>query len=455
MVIDTHCHLDFKDFDADRDAVIDRARKAGVGTIINVASSIDGTRRSVELAKRYEMVYASIGVHPHEAASVSDQVIEDFKALAKEPKVVAVGEVGLDYYRNLAPKDIQIDALIKFIHLADSLDLPIIIHSREADADIISILNKEKGANLQGVVHCFSGDEQFLKACLDLGFFISFTCNLTFKNASALREVAAKVPVERLLLETDAPYLAPQALRGKRNEPAFLTYLIEEWARILHLSKDDIERITTHNANTLFRLDIDEPTRYAYPIRDSIYLNITNKCTSECTFCIRSQTAFVKGHNLKLEREPSVDDILKAIGDPAKYKEIVFCGYGEPTIRLEDMKSICTSLKKKGARIRLVTNGHADLIHGRPIVPELIGLIDRVSVSLNAENEEKYISICKPKFGPGTYAKVMDFIKACVAGGIATEVTCLDLEGVDTDKCKRIAESMGAHFRLRSFGVVG
>ncbi len=396
MIIDTHCHLDFKDFDPDRELVIDRAKSAGVEKIINVASSIEGTHRSIELAKKYDCIYASLGVHPHEAKTVTDKVISDFKALAKGEKVIAIGEVGLDYYRNLSPKDVQIDAFKKFIKLASELDLPLILHARESGNEILDIL-KECSRPIKGVMHCFSGDAKFLRDCLDLGLYVSFTCNLTFKNAKNLREIAKALPVERLLLETDAPFLAPQKFRGKRNEPSYLKYLVDEWARILGLSKDDIERITSHNADKLFGLGLEEASKIAYEIRDSLYLNITNNCTNLCDFCIRNQTPFVKGHNLKLTREPSVEEILKAIGEPKRYKEIVFCGYGEPTIRLDVIKEISKELKEKGAKIRLVTNGHGDLINLRPIVKGLAGLVDKVSVSLNVDAKDKYNKICKPK----------------------------------------------------------
>ena len=471
MLIDTHCHLDFKDFDADRDDVIDRAKQKGVVRIINVGSSIEGTRRSLELAKRYDIVYASVGVHPHDASQVTDQVIEEFKTLAgNNNKVVAVGEVGLDYYSpvpvaasplryrvfNNEVKNSQIVAFKKFIHLAGELKLPLIIHSREADRDIINILKSEKAKEQAGVIHCFSGDEQFLKECLGLGFNISFASNLTFKKAQGLREVAKTVPVEKVLLETDAPYLAPEGMRGKRNESAYLTYLVDEWVKLTGLSKEDIERITTHNANELFKLGLkEESSKIAYEIRDSLYLNITNECTNNCYFCVRAQTAFVKGHNLKLDREPTVEEILASIGDAKRYKEIVFCGYGEPAARLDMVKVICRELKKKGTKIRLVTNGHGDLINKRPIVKELVGLIDSVSVSLNTDTEDLYNKVCKPAFGNSAYKAVMKFIKDCAASGIKTEVTCLNLPGVDLKECEAIAKSLGASFRARTYGVTG
>ena len=456
MLIDTHCHLDFKDFDTDRDDIIDRAINKGVVRIINVGSSFEGTRRSLELAKKYDIVYASVGIHPHDASQVSDQIIEEFKTLAKNSKVVAIGEVGLDYYRNLSPKERQIEAFKKFIHLAGSLKLPLIIHTREADSDILSILKSEKTKEQTGVIHCFSGGESFLKECLNLGFHISFTCNLTFKKGQTLRDVAKLVPIERVLLETDAPYLAPEGMRGKRNEPAYLTYLVDEWVKLTGLSKEDIERITTHNANELFRLNLkEENSKIAYEIRDSLYLNITNECTNNCYFCVRTETSFVKGHNLKLDKEPTVGEILKVVGDAERYKEVVFCGYGEPTARFDVVKTVCRELKKKGAVIRLITNGHGDLVNGRPIVKELVGLIDKVSVSLNTDKEDLYYKMCKPAFGHDAYKAVIKFIKDCVASGIKAEVTCLDLPGVDLEECEKVAKNLGASFRARTYGVTG
>lgn len=463
MLIDTHCHLDFNDFDADRDSVLDRARKAGVARILNVGSSAAGSLRAVELAGKYDIVYASVGVHPHDAASVTDQNFESIKQLAGSRKVVAIGEVGLDYYRNLSPKDKQIDVFKKFIALARSLSLPLIIHSREADDDLLGIL-KEIGSAaaysqqpLKGVIHCFSGNSQFLKGALDLGLYISFTCNLTFKKADNLRQIAKTVPLEKVLLETDAPFLSPEGMRGKRNEPANLSYLVREWSKLTGLTESDIERITTHNANKLFDLGLqEESSKIAYEIRDSLYLNITNRCTNNCYFCVRAQTAFVKGHNLKLDREPTVDEILKSIEkEPKKYKEIVFCGYGEPTSRLDVVKTVAKYAKEHGAKVRLVTNGHGDLINGRPVANELAGLVDRVSVSLNTSAEEQYESICKPEFGAQTYKAVVAFIKDCVKNNIETEVTCLNLPEVDINGCESAARKLGASFRMRTYGVTG
>ncbi|MDD5680102.1 MAG: TatD family hydrolase [Candidatus Omnitrophica bacterium] len=255
MLIDTHCHLDFKDFDKDRDDVVKRARAAGVKYIINVGSSIEGSERSLALSKEYDGVFASIGVHPHEAGSVTENTILRMRDMAKDKKVVAIGEVGLDYYRNNSPQDAQQASFRKFIKLASELHLPLIIHNREASADTIAILKEESGGGVKGVMHCFSGDENLLNKCLDIGLYISFTANVTFKNAGALRTVLEKVPLNRLFLETDAPFLAPQVFRGRRNEPSYLEHLVREIAGVKGVSEKETADITTENAIKFFGLD--------------------------------------------------------------------------------------------------------------------------------------------------------------------------------------------------------
>ncbi len=254
MLIDTHCHLDFKDFDKDRDDVIRRANDKDVSYIITVGSSLEGSKRSLGLAERREGVFASVGIHPHGADVVGDDTISQVRHMAGSDKVIAIGEVGLDYHEDSSPTDLQKSVFIKFIRLSLELDLPLIIHNREANKDTLDILRREFNNHAKGVMHCFSGDVDFLNKCLDLGLHISFTCNITFKNAGRLREIATHAPLERLLLETDAPFLAPQAKRGQRNEPSYLTYLVEELARLKGVGKKQIEEITTKNAFQLFNL---------------------------------------------------------------------------------------------------------------------------------------------------------------------------------------------------------
>ena len=254
MLIDTHCHLDFKDFNGDRNDVLKRARDAGIISIINVGSSMEGTLRSIQIAENNDFIYAAIGIHPHEADSVSENDIRLLAGFLNEPKVVAVGEIGLDYYKNVSSKENQKKLFISLLKTAKDANLPLIIHNREAHADMVDILKNIAGSSVKGVMHCFSGDETFLKTCLGMGFFISFTCNITYKNAGRLREIVKLVPMDRLLLETDAPFLAPQNFRGKRNEPMHVRYAAEEVAKIKGLDFDKVADITTDNAIKLFSL---------------------------------------------------------------------------------------------------------------------------------------------------------------------------------------------------------
>lgn len=456
--VDTHCHLDFKDFDADREEVIERAKAAGVTYIINVASSTEGSRRSVALAARFDRVYASVGIHPHDAKELNDNVFTELKSLAGDKKVVAIGEVGLDYYRELSPRDIQQQAFRRFISLAKETDLPLIIHCRDAKDDLLRIIKEETSPPIKGVLHCFPADEGFLEEALALGLYVSFTGNITFKNASRLRRMIKDlVPPDKMLIETDAPFLAPEVLRGKRNEPVYVTYVADELARLKNVSVEDIARVTTLNSMKLFGVG-EEPQRGAivYPIRNSLYINLTNRCTADCYFCVTKVTDQVMGHNLRLKGEPSAEDVIEAVGDPKRYDEIVFCGYGEPTLRLDCLLKVARALKAKGAKTRLTTNGHGNLINKRSIVGEFVGLIDKVSISLNASDADTYNSICRPSFGPRTFEEVKKFIIECRDKLPQVEVTCVDIEGVDIKECERLAaDVLKVKFRMRRYNVVG
>ncbi|MCQ9207041.1 MAG: TatD family hydrolase [Omnitrophica bacterium] len=256
MIIDTHCHLDFEQFASDRKDTISQAEKAGVLYFINVGASLHGSRESVRLAAEYKNIFASVGIHPHHATGDTEGALGEIEALAAGKKVVAIGEVGLDYYKSPSLPPVQKKLFVKFIGLSRRLGLPLIIHNRSADCDTLSILKSECAGPVHGVLHCFSGERTFLTKALDMGLFISFTCNLTFKNAGNLREVAKYVPLDRVLLETDAPFLAPQAKRGKRNEPAYITELRDGLSEILGISKDEVEKVTSENAKKLFKLNI-------------------------------------------------------------------------------------------------------------------------------------------------------------------------------------------------------
>ena len=252
MLVDTHCHLDFPEFDQDRDRVIQRSRDSGIDYIINIGSSLSGSQKSCELAQKYDFIYAACGIHPHDADKADEKMLDSLRLIAKKDKIVAIGETGLDYYRNYSRPENQMSLFISLVKLAKEIGLPLVIHSRAAQEDILKVL--KSSLPLRAVIHCFSGDEDFLKNCLDLGFFISFTCNLTYKKAENLRNLAKVTPLERLMLETDAPFLSPEGLRGKRNEPLYVKNLAQEISRIKEVSLEEVAGITTENAKKFFNL---------------------------------------------------------------------------------------------------------------------------------------------------------------------------------------------------------
>jgi TatD DNase family protein len=279
---------------------------------------------------------------------------------------------------------------------------------------------------------------------------------VTFPKAEGLREVVRQIPIEHLLIETDAPYLAPQPMRGKRNEPAFVRHTAEMIAQVKGLTFDDVARITSFNAMQLFGIgSIPKQGQITYPIRNSLYLNVTNRCTAACTFCVRYHTDFVKGHNLRLAEEPTADALIQEIGDPKRYAEIVFCGYGEPLLRLDVVKAVSGEVKRLGGKVRIDTNGHANLIHKRNVLPELAGLVDAVSVSLNAQNAEVYEKLTQPKFGITAYDAVKDFIREAKKYIPDVTATVVSAPGVDVEACRKIADELGAKFRVREYNVVG
>jgi TatD DNase family protein len=252
MLIDTHCHLDFSAFDADRGQVIRRALDVEINYFINIGATLESSTASCELAQKYPEVYASVGVHPHDADTFDYQAEVRLRHLASGKKVVAIGETGLDYYRNLSGKENQRQAFLKQIALAKDLNLSLVVHCRQAEKELLQIL--KAALPLRAVVHCFSGNENFLKECLACGFFISYTCNITYKKASALKDMVRLTPLDKLMLETDAPYLSPEGFRGQRNEPAQIKLLADEVSRIKGVSFAEIADQTTQNAKDFFKL---------------------------------------------------------------------------------------------------------------------------------------------------------------------------------------------------------
>jgi len=253
MFIDTHCHLQFSQYRNDLNLVIERAFKNGIKYIINVGTNYEDSVRSIEIAEKYDNVFTSVGVHPHDSEKMNDYEFDKIMELLNMKKVIAIGEIGLDYFRNYSPREIQKKVFIRFLNLAEEKDFPVIIHNRSATEDIMKVMNEETGGKLKGVMHCFSGDKAIAKEIIERGFYISFTGNITYEKYRNI-DVIRSIPIDKILIETDSPFLTPEPKRNERNEPLNVKFIAEKIAQTKSLSVEDVGRITSENACKIFNL---------------------------------------------------------------------------------------------------------------------------------------------------------------------------------------------------------
>jgi TatD DNase family protein len=255
-LFDTHAHLHFPEFDADRSAVLERARHAGVRRMLTIGTEVPTSRAAIALAEHEPDVWASVGVHPHDAGDADEAALEEIERLARGPRVVAVGEIGLDFFRDLSPRDAQARVFRRLLGVARRVRKPVIVHCRDAHAEVLAILADERVGEVSGVMHCFSGDVEIARRCLDLGLYISLAGPVTYKNARALPDVARFVPEDRLVVETDCPYLPPTPHRGKRNEPAYVALTAAHVAGLRGADPEALCDALTANAAKLFRITL-------------------------------------------------------------------------------------------------------------------------------------------------------------------------------------------------------
>ena len=450
MFIDTHAHLFYPNFEEDLDEVISRAKENKVDYILVPATAIKTSEEVIKLTEKYEMIYGAVGVHPHDTKDWDSSFIPKIEKLAKNKKIVAIGEIGLDYYYDFSPKEKQIEAFKSQIDLALKLDLPIIVHNRDSDEDVMEIIRSYCGAGLKAQFHCFNGSLDDAMQLVEMNFMISFTGNITFKKADNLRKILQHIPPENLLLETDSPFMTPVPHRGKRNEPSYVKFVAEQIAESHKLRLLDVARITSFNAFRTFGIGSNKESAFTYTIGNALYINVTNRCNAKCIFCKRKEDPVLRGYNLGMERsdEPSADVYIKEIGDPKKFSEIVFCGYGEPTIRWDVVKDISKFVKFSGGKTRLNTNGHGNIINKKDITPEMKGLIDVVSISLNTFDPKQYSELVGVE--TSYFDEMIDFAKKSKSFVEKVVMTIVSIDEVDIERARKITEEeIGVEFRIR------
>ena len=466
MYIDSHAHLFYPDFKDDLDDVIKRAADAGVEFFVVPATNVQTSREAIELSERYAPVYVCVGIHPLDMAEANDASLKEIESLSQHKKVVAIGEIGLDYYYDTTPRETQTRMFRAQIEIAVRRNLPIVVHTRDSMSDAVAIAeemiaqneywrSQQATANSRflapkGVFHCFSGDAQTARRLFNLGFLVSYPGIITFKNSTAA-DTLRTIGYDHIMLETDSPYLTPVPDRGKRNDPSYIPTIAKKAAEICGATVEDVARTTTYNAKRLFGIDTLGNPVFTYSLGRSLYINLTIRCDADCVFCDRKGEAVVKGHNLKIVREPTALEVIKEIGDPKKYEEVVFCGYGEPTIRFDALKEIGAWVKAHGGRVRLNTDGHGSIINKRNIAPELKGIVDVVSISLNSVDPDQYGALMRID-GKKYHAAMVDF--AFEAKKFVPEVvlSVVGMDEVDTERAKQFAEvELGVTYRVRPY----
>jgi TatD DNase family protein len=452
MFIDTHAHLFYPNFEGELDEIISRAKQNEIDYILVPATDLKSSEEVIDLTEKYEMVYGAVGIHPHDTKNWTSSLISKIEKLAKIKKIVAIGEIGLDYYYDFSPKEKQIEAFKAQIELALKLDLPVIIHNRDSDEEVMEIIRGYCGMGLKAQFHCFNGSLKDAMELVGMNYMISFTGNITFKKADNLRRLLQHIPPENLLLETDSPFMTPVPHRGKRNEPSNVKYIAEQIAEIHKLRLIDVGRITSFNAFRIFGIGSKGESVFTYKLGNSLYINVTNRCNAKCVFCKRKEYPILKGYNLGMERseEPSADVYIQEIGNPKDYEEIVFCGYGEPTIRWNIVKDIAKYVKANSGKTRLNTNGHGNVINKKDITSEMKGLIDIVSISLNTFDPKQYSELVGLE--TSYFDEMIDFAKKSKPFVKKVVLTIVSIDEVDIEHARKITEEeIGAEFRVREF----
>ncbi len=456
-LFDTHCHLDFQAFENDCDEVIENAIKNNVTGMLTIGTCLESSTSAIKISSKNNNIYAAVGIHPNHCHECKEEDLTRIEDLANDENVVAIGETGLDFFHNTTPVKMQEKYFLKHMEISANTGKPLILHSRESGEELIKMLKDFFGNEpINGVFHCFTSTKKVLEQALALELKIGISGIATFPKGENVRELIPHIPDKYLLLDSDSPFLSPAPKRGKRNEPANIIHIAEKIAEIRGVSLDDIARITTRNARELFNLKGDnEEGKIAYEIRNTLYLALTNECTNNCSFCSRNTGYDVKGHDIKLKKEPTAEEVISAMGDTERYDEVCFCGFGESTMRLEVLTTVADELKRRGKKVRLNTNGQGSIFHKRNIVPDLKGRIDSISVSINTSNASHYQEICQSRFGEDSFAGLCDFVKKAVPEIPEVICTVVDMPEIDIEKTREIVESLGAKFRVRSFVDVG
>ncbi len=419
-MIDSHCHLNARHFDDDREVAIARAVSDGIVAFMNIGFDRESLRDTMAMVEEYPFMFGAAGVHPHDAASLNEELENDVRSALDHPRVVAVGEIGLDFYRNLAPRETQEDVFRRMIMLAREKNKPIVIHCRDAFDEVVAALAAQ-GSSYRGIFHAFSGSPEDARRVFDLGFHVGIGGVVTYRNAR-LAETLESIPMEKIVLETDSPYLTPHPWRGKRNEPSFVAHVARTVARVKGLSLAEVDRLTTENYLAAMGITADALPRPVYRIDESVYIQAASA-------------------------EPADLDAIPA--DAAV--EVVLTGVVDPLDNLEHTLSLAARAKERGLRVRANTCGMANHAAGRNMAPEFAGRIDEIVLVFYGTTVEAHNRLLHPSLSAEEWEAMRDFVRCSAAAGIDTVCEFVATPGFDAEPCRVFARDLGAQYDIRMY----
>jgi TatD DNase family protein len=448
VYFDTHCHLCDESYAADLVGVLARAREAAISGILVPGTSTLSSRAAWELASRVPWLHAAAGIHPESAGEASEDDLAGIRRLLPSAEVIAVGETGIDlHYADGPPAAAQEALFERHIGMAEAFGLTLVVHSRDAEESVMRIL----GANrpFPVVLHCWTGSESDAMEASGRGFYIGFAGPVTYPANGRLRRLAAALPRDRVLAETDGPYLPPAPLRGRRNEPSFLVHVVEGIASAWGCPVSAARATLLENSMRALQLGRHRRTDLVYMLNDRIYMNITGQCSNRCRFCIREKSDGIGGFLLRHDAEPDEGRLGRLVGmlDAGEHEELVFCGYGEPTMRPRLLGELAEAASRRGFRVRLNTNG---LCLGWLSPEEALGMLapfDTVSVSLNAPGPEEYRNLCRPA-SPDAWENLLAFIR--LARRVCrVRASAVRFPGLEMDRVRALSRDLGVEFMER------
>lgn len=448
---DSHAHLHFNHFDHDLEQVLERAALSGISHVMIPSVDLATAIKSAEIAEKHNC-YSAAAFHPeHLPTEDADKGWREIRKVLMRPRTVAAGETGLDFHHETFSRDVQRHWFRKHIELAESIGYPLIVHSRDAEEEVLARLPEKPSVPV--ILHCWSGGKMATEKAVSRGFYIGVGGPLTYRKNTKRREIAAGVPSELILAETDSPFLAPEPFRGKRNEPAHARLVVERLRELQGFGQsiEGVSFMLWENALRAFLLHpLARRADIVYRYDRSAYINITSRCCNSCIFCAGRTADGVGGNYLRHREDPGEDLVLSTLDAfPLEdFGETVFCGLGEPSLRSGLVVKCSERLSRRGVTTRLNTNGLCTSFMGDEAVLELIRAVDSVSISLNASAADEYRRICRPSL-ENAWEHLMKFIRLVRQAGVKATLTAVKGSGADIPRVESMAGRLGLPFRVR------